>query len=117
VPGSTAGPMVGRDRETTALAAAQDIPSVWAGAADRDSSPPYGQWRLALDEPAVRTNPYGQAKHTCGHEPAATSMVTPAPTTPRSADLSAAVACGAVSGCDLDQVPYRSEDKNASSDF
>jgi hypothetical protein len=38
-------------------------------------------------------------------------------TTPPSAVLSAALPCGAVSGCDLDRVPHRSDDKNASLDF
>jgi DNA-binding CsgD family transcriptional regulator len=96
VPGGTAGPMVGRDRElaqvallldealggrgrlvlctgeagigktrlaeeVTASAAARRIPAAWARAADRDSSPPYGLWRLALDESAVRASADGQA--------------------------------------------------------
>jgi hypothetical protein len=30
------------------------VPVAWARAADRDSLPPYGLWRLVLDEPAVR---------------------------------------------------------------
>ena len=37
-----------------AAAAARGVPVAWARAADRDSSPPYGLWRLVLDEPAVR---------------------------------------------------------------
>ncbi len=41
--------------EATASAAARGVAVVWARAGDRDSSPPYGLWRLALDEPAVRT--------------------------------------------------------------
>jgi predicted ATPase len=38
-----------------ASAAAAGAAVAWARAADRDSSPPYGLWRLVLDEPAVRT--------------------------------------------------------------
>ena len=41
--------------EAAASAAARGVAVAWARAADRDSSPPYGLWRLALDEPAVRT--------------------------------------------------------------
>jgi DNA-binding CsgD family transcriptional regulator len=40
--------------ETAALAAARGVPVVWARAADRGSSPPYGLWRMVLDDPAVR---------------------------------------------------------------
>jgi DNA-binding CsgD family transcriptional regulator/tetratricopeptide (TPR) repeat protein len=40
--------------ETAAKAAARDVPVAWARAADPGSSPPYGLWRLVLDEPAVR---------------------------------------------------------------
>jgi len=40
--------------ELAASAAARNVPVAWARAADRDSSPPYGLWRLVLDEPAVR---------------------------------------------------------------
>ena len=40
--------------EVAALAAARGVPVAWARAADRGSSPPYGLWRLVLDEPAVR---------------------------------------------------------------
>src|SRR5580704_9713797 len=39
--------------ELAAAAVARGVPVVWARAADRGSSPPYGLWRLALDEPAV----------------------------------------------------------------
>src|SRR6516225_9957851 len=39
--------------EAAALAAARGVPVAWARAADRGSSPPYGLWRLVLDEPAV----------------------------------------------------------------
>ena len=48
---------VGKTRlaeEAAALAAARGVPVAWARAADRGSSPPYGLWRLLLDEPAVR---------------------------------------------------------------
>ena len=48
---------VGKTRlaeEAAALAAARGVPVAWARAADRGSSPPYGLWRLVLDEPAVR---------------------------------------------------------------
>jgi DNA-binding CsgD family transcriptional regulator/tetratricopeptide (TPR) repeat protein len=48
---------VGKTRlaeEAGALAAARGVPVAWARAADRGSSPPYGLWRLVLDEPAVR---------------------------------------------------------------
>ena len=40
--------------ETAAKAAARGVPVAWARAADAGSSPPYGLWRLVLDEPAVR---------------------------------------------------------------
>ena len=48
---------VGKTRlaeEAAALAAARGVPVAWARAADRGSSPPYGLWRLVLEEPAVR---------------------------------------------------------------
>jgi DNA-binding CsgD family transcriptional regulator len=48
---------VGKTRlaeEAATLAAARGMPVAWARAADRGSSPPYGLWRLVLDEPAVR---------------------------------------------------------------
>jgi DNA-binding CsgD family transcriptional regulator len=45
-----------------ASAAAAGVAVAWARAADRDSSPPYGLWRLALDEPAVRTGTVGAAR-------------------------------------------------------
>src|ERR1035441_8712874 len=41
--------------EGAGSAAARGVPVAWARAADRDSLPPYGLWRLVLDEPAVRT--------------------------------------------------------------
>jgi DNA-binding CsgD family transcriptional regulator len=41
--------------EAAASAAAAGVAVAWARAADRDSSPPYGLWRLVLGEPAVRT--------------------------------------------------------------
>jgi DNA-binding CsgD family transcriptional regulator len=37
-----------------ALAAARGVPVVWARTAGPDSSPPYGLWRIVLDEPEVR---------------------------------------------------------------
>jgi DNA-binding CsgD family transcriptional regulator/tetratricopeptide (TPR) repeat protein len=40
--------------EAAASAAARGVPVAWARVADRDSLPPYGLWRLVLDEPAVR---------------------------------------------------------------
>ncbi|MGD0809089.1 MAG: AAA family ATPase, partial [Acidimicrobiales bacterium] len=49
---------VGKTRlaeEVAALAAARGVPVAWARAADRGSSPPYGLWRVMLEEPAVRT--------------------------------------------------------------
>ena len=48
---------VGKTRlaeEAAALTAARGVPVAWARSADRSSSPPYGLWRLVLDEPAVR---------------------------------------------------------------
>jgi tetratricopeptide (TPR) repeat protein len=48
---------VGKTRlaeEAATLAAARGVPVAWARAADRGSSPPYGLWRLVLDEPALR---------------------------------------------------------------
>ena len=48
---------VGKTRlaeEAAALAAARGVPVAWARASDRGSSPPYGLWRVVLDEPAVR---------------------------------------------------------------
>jgi DNA-binding CsgD family transcriptional regulator len=39
--------------ELAAAAAARGVPVAWARAADPGSSPPYGLWRLVLDEPAV----------------------------------------------------------------
>jgi len=53
----TGEPGIGKTRlaeEAAASAAARGVAVAWARAADRDSSPPYGLWRLALDEPAVR---------------------------------------------------------------
>ncbi len=47
--------------ELTANAATRNMPAVWARAADRDSSPPYGLWRLALAEPAINTSSNGDA--------------------------------------------------------
>jgi len=40
--------------EAAALAAARGVPVAWARAADRGGSPPYGLWRMVLDDPAVR---------------------------------------------------------------
>jgi DNA-binding CsgD family transcriptional regulator len=40
--------------EVAALATARDVPVAWARAANRGSSPPYGLWRMVLDDPAVR---------------------------------------------------------------
>ena len=40
--------------EAAVSAAARGVPVAWARMADRDSSPPYGLWRLVLDEPAIR---------------------------------------------------------------
>ena len=39
--------------ELAAAAGARGVPVAWARAADPDSSPPYGLWRLVLDEPAA----------------------------------------------------------------
>jgi AAA ATPase domain len=39
--------------ELAAAAAARGVPVAWARAADRGSSPPYGLWRLVLDEAGV----------------------------------------------------------------
>ena len=47
--------------ELTASAGTRNMPAAWARAADRDSSPPYGLWRLALADPAIRTSPSGDA--------------------------------------------------------
>ena len=41
--------------ELAAAALARAVPVAWARAADRDSSPPYGLWRLVLAEAAIRT--------------------------------------------------------------
>ena len=40
--------------EAAALAVARGVAVVWARAADRGSSPPYGLWRMVLDDPIVR---------------------------------------------------------------
>jgi DNA-binding CsgD family transcriptional regulator len=40
--------------EAAASAAARGVPVAWARTGDRDSLPPYGLWRLVLDEPVVR---------------------------------------------------------------
>src|ERR1700733_6730204 len=40
--------------EAAVRPAARGVRVAWARAADRGSSPPYGLWRLVLDEPAVR---------------------------------------------------------------
>ncbi|HUK70746.1 MAG TPA: ATP-binding protein [Streptosporangiaceae bacterium] len=40
--------------EIAVSAAAGGVAMAWACATDRDSSPPYGLWRLVLSEPAVR---------------------------------------------------------------
>jgi hypothetical protein len=40
--------------EVATSAVARGVPVAWAGLADRDTSPPYGLWRLVLDEPTVR---------------------------------------------------------------
>jgi hypothetical protein len=39
--------------ELAAVASARGVPVAWARATDRDSSPPYGLWRLVLAEAAV----------------------------------------------------------------
>ena len=41
--------------ELAAAAHALGVPVAWARAADRGSSPPYGLWRLVLEEPAVES--------------------------------------------------------------
>ena len=53
--------MVGRDRELArvmllldALAGSGRLVLAWGRVADGGSLPPYGLWRLVLDEPAVR---------------------------------------------------------------
>jgi predicted ATPase len=48
--------------EVAASAGARGVPVAWARAADRDSSPPYGLWRLVLDEPAVRGRAEGASR-------------------------------------------------------
>jgi DNA-binding CsgD family transcriptional regulator len=48
--------------EAAAAAAARGMPAVWARAADRGSSPPYGLWRLALDEPVIRGDGEGGSR-------------------------------------------------------
>ena len=48
---------VGKTRlaeEVAALAATRGVPVAWGRATGRGCSPPYGLWRLVLDEPAVR---------------------------------------------------------------
>jgi hypothetical protein len=59
--GGSGGPMVGRDRELArvmllldALAGSGRLVLAWGRVADGGSLPPYGLWRLVLDEPAVR---------------------------------------------------------------
>jgi DNA-binding CsgD family transcriptional regulator len=48
--------------EAAAAAAARGTPAVWARAADRGSSPPYGLWRLVLDHPAIRGDTGGDSR-------------------------------------------------------
>jgi len=48
--------------ELTAAAAARGVPVAWARATDRDSSPPYGLWRLVPDEPAIRGDAGGGSR-------------------------------------------------------
>ncbi len=48
--------------EAAAAAAARGMPTVWARAADRGSSPPYGLWRLALDEPVISGDGQGRSR-------------------------------------------------------
>jgi DNA-binding CsgD family transcriptional regulator len=48
--------------EVAALAAARGAPVTWARAADRGSLPPYGLWRLVLDDPAVRGGAIDRAR-------------------------------------------------------
>ena len=45
--------------ELATAAAARGVPVAWARAADPGSSPPYGLWRLVLEEPAVRAGESG----------------------------------------------------------
>ncbi|HXW81474.1 MAG TPA: AAA family ATPase, partial [Acidimicrobiales bacterium] len=55
---------VGKTRlaeEVAALATGRGVPVAWARAADRGCSPPYGLWRIALDEPVVRAADGGPA--------------------------------------------------------
>ena len=47
--------------EAAASAAARGVPVAWARAADAGSLPPYGLWRLVLDDPAVRAADEGPA--------------------------------------------------------
>src|SRR5580692_10366675 len=48
--------------ELTTAAAARGVPVAWARATDRDSSPPYGLWRLVLDESAIRGDAGGGSR-------------------------------------------------------
>ena len=48
--------------EIAVSAAAGGMAVAWACATDRDSSPPYGLWRLALDEPAIRAGGDGASE-------------------------------------------------------
>jgi DNA-binding CsgD family transcriptional regulator/tetratricopeptide (TPR) repeat protein len=48
--------------ELAAEAEARRVPVVWARAADPGSSPPYGLWRLVLDEAAVRGDAGGGSR-------------------------------------------------------
>src|SRR3984885_12066224 len=48
--------------ELATAAAARGVPVAWARATDRDSSPPYGLWRLVLDEPAIRGDAGGGSR-------------------------------------------------------
>ena len=59
--------------ETAAAAAARDMPAVWARAADRGSSPPYGLWRLVLGEPVIRGDAGADPSRTCGRRCSATA--------------------------------------------
>ena len=54
-----------------AAAAARGVPAAWARAADRGSSPPYGLWRLVLDDPAVRGDAGRASGRTCGRRSSA----------------------------------------------
>ncbi len=47
--------------EAATSAAARGVPVAWARAADAGSLPPYGLWRLVLDDPAVRATDEGPA--------------------------------------------------------